>query len=457
MLERTVKRLALLTAAIALSWAGCSSGRSTAPQDGVFEAGVGGEGGAGSSAGGAAGSAGQSSAGNSGAAGTSAGGSGAGVGATSGGGTGGSAGLPAWLDHAGWTLYPKSAPCETYTVGENNSRAPRTWTSCGPGCQQSSIVEFPSQIGQAWAAGLRRHSDGRVLLSYSTVGVKPGVAVLEEIDGKTLAAMQDATTCPVQSMGRGGVGLFRHYDIQGATGGSRYIYFDGSFRWGEPPLPDADPFATDSEWGAVLGFSDLGIATPATNANLDVIPTESSFKWKATASGNRAFWLDAGASHDSVKSWSSTGGVVELEAIQGYAPIWLTSSIDRVAWLGATGPDAVEGLFESAAVYFEAPDGAGQADSIGVPMAGVGHGFATDGNWIAISGCNGADCSTYIIDTQARKVWRMADPTDRGVTVIGLAKGELFMADGAPSNGNSYFERILRYDLDAVGSFAQLL
>ncbi|MCA9643057.1 MAG: hypothetical protein KC492_20305 [Myxococcales bacterium] len=293
-----------------------------------------------------------------------------------------------------------------------------------------------------------------MLLSYSTVGVKPAVAVLEELDGRTLAAMQDATTCPVQSMGPGGVGLFRHYDVQGATGGSRYVYFDGAFHWGEPPLPAAEPFATDSEWGAILGFSDFGVATPATDANLKIIPTESSFKWKATASGNRAFWLNAGASHDSVMSWASAGGVVELEAIQGYAPIWLTSSIDRVAWLGATGPKAVEGLFETASVYFETPDGAGQADSIPVPMAGVGHGFATDGNWIAISGCNGNDCSTFIINTQARTVWRMPNPADRGVTVMGLANGELFIADGAPTTGSRYFDRILRYDLDAIGSFA---
>lgn len=469
MLERTMRRLVRVTAVIALSWAGCSSGRSTAPIDGVFEAGVGGEGGAGSTAG-ASGSAGQATAGSSGAAGTSAGGSSAGVGAAGAGGAaagggnggnngGGDGGLPAWLDHAGWNLYPKSAPCQTYTIGESNSRAPRTWASCGPGCQQSSVVEFPEQIGQAWAAGLRRHADGRVLLSYSTVGVKPAVAVLEEIDGSTLAAMQDATTCPVQSMGRGGVGLFRHHELQGATGGSRYVYFDGSFNWGEPPLPSSssEPFATDSEWGAILAFSDLGIAMPATDADLDIIPTESSFKWKATASGSRAFWLDAGPANDSVKSWSSSGGVVELESIQGYVPIWLTSSIDRVAWLGATGPEAVSGLFESAAVYFEAPDGAGEAESIAVPMAGVGHGFAADGDWIAISGCNGNDCSTFIIHTLTRKAWRMPDPADRGVTVIGLAKGELFMADGAPTTGSKYFDRILRYDLDAVGSFAQAL
>jgi hypothetical protein len=77
--------------------------------------------------------------------------------------------------------------------------------------------------------------------------------------------------------------------------------------------------------------------------------------------------------------------------------------------------------------------------------------------WSAFTGCSETQCDVYLYDFDELALYRVRDAHEgHGVQVIGLSDQEFFVADfGTDYTG--YYDRIQRYDLAAVASFATRL
>jgi hypothetical protein len=340
------------------------------------------------------------------------------------------------------------------------------FATCGPGCREAAVMPGSGKFVAAILGTSARVQDGTLRISLSSRSVSgPMETVLGTYafgDGKPSLLVRETGTCPAQVAGRGSLSTFRLFPPRGA-GAYRVAWLDGTpagLRWLSPAqtrLVDAYDF--DGGWGGIDAFETLlGAGDPGVALLEPLYTSPGTIAYPSSSAGLVVFaeWL------------GSAGRVMAWRPAHGAAPIasgpWrvarVGASAERVAWLGALGERAGEGLYTSARLYSCTRPDPGAACRIdpgpALPITSSGGILAIQGHFVALNGCVEAGCSVYLADLANSRLYRVPPPHEgHGAEVIGLSDTELLVADYSKAlRGTPDFDKLVRYELAKVGEFA---
>lgn len=368
-----------------------------------------------------------------------------------------------WLDYSNWNRASQTTPCFTHWIGKTNRRPQRVWSPCGDGCLESLAEMIPERIGYTNGANLRVLPNGQTVISTSTVGQKPFLAIFEELDGATLGVIQESGACILTGRASAAAGLFRQFQGASDNSDSWSIYYEKEqFIWSDSPinLQDSPGFTLDTEWGLLLDVSDLALARPSTSVNFHIVPTERSLKYKPASNGREILWLDSFANNTwGVSGWSEPSGVFSAVRTSEYTIINVAADRTVVAWIGATGPEAADGLFVTSRVYWRRLNPLHIAiDSLPLPITGMSGPIAVHYPWFAIRGCiHGVSCALYAVNLTEQAIWKISYRPERSSSILGVTENELIVLERDHRSQGAYYDKMIRYDLDKLHSLAERL
>jgi hypothetical protein len=383
-------------------------------------------------------------------------------------GTGGTTG---WLyDPSSWTVVDTLPECSTRVAVDPSRIFPGlSFSECGPGCREARVMPGNGPSLAAKLGTSARFTDGALQISLSTRIEGDRTTYLLGTysfgDGKPSVLIAEDGKCLAQLAGRGSLSSFRVFRLDGDFQ-YRLGWFDRSvrqLRWADPPLSLLiDAFDFDSGWGGLDAFSELLVApdpSVAVVASVYATPGSIFYPFSNGLGVVLTEWFDGTGR---ILGWRPGREVLPI-ATGTWRAVRIGASPDRVAWLGATGERAADGLLETATVYSCASSRLDEPCVIDVgptlPINSTGGVLATQGRFIALNGCVEAGCDIYLIDWTNSDVFRVnLAHAGHGVEVIGLSNEELFVADFSETvRGTSDFDGLIRYDLSRLTEFATRL
>ena len=335
--------------------------------------------------------------------------------------------------------------------------------------------EQPS-LAALLGTGARMHG-GSLLISLSArILAEPPVFVLGTFaygDGKPLVLIaedvvgQSGNGCFPQLGGRESPFLFSYTPVRGELE-FKFAWLEAGapprLNWLSPSVKSAGFRAFDfgTGWGGVFSLTSVGITASPLSPTLSPV-YESRGLVRPTAGSNGvaawAEWVDAGGR---IIAWNEQQGAITIATGPWY-PTLLGMSPEKLVWIGATGSRVEEGAYETASLYWcERPNPLGacaikQGPSLPIfSSTGV---LSVHGRWAALTGCSEIDCDVLVVDWTDSAVYRIRRiQTDHGTSVIAVSDNELFVADFSPqARGTPNFDRLIRYDLSQLSSYATRL
>ncbi|MCB9577334.1 MAG: hypothetical protein H6717_09950 [Polyangiaceae bacterium] len=385
----------------------------------------------------------------------------------------GSAEAPyAWMfDPDAWTPVASIPECDVREADVSKLEWPGfQWTACGSGCLEADVVGG-SKFHGARENGASARVEGGRLLAFLTVGVRfpPSSEVLEVVDieaGKLMSAVvEHGDDCSTQFLGR-----FATRGLKIVPAGASHFYIGlAGTQLGQAaawPLPalvgDQAPFDFDGGWGVLSGLAAVKLTTDfASSSALTTVYSSPGYQTDVIGYGPAVAWVDWQVPHRVLRGWTKQGGTRVLVQAP-YHVVDVALSAQRIVWLGATGTSLVENGYETSALYWSPnaldPDNIVPSTGIPLPIHSDPGLFATAGPWAAVKHCVAlGDCETLIVNLDTKAVWKLAHRPGREATVLGMSDKTLLLAEAPypPGEiGDLLFDRLLRYDLTKLQSFA---
>jgi hypothetical protein len=175
-------------------------------------------------------------------------------------------------------------------------------------------------------------------------------------------------------------------------------------------------------------------------------------------------WEDWAAGRGKMRAWRPGSAPVVL--VEGpWHVVSVALSSDRIVWIGAFGDRALEGGYESAALYSSpltmVPQDVRIQPGPVLPIKSHPARLATAANWAALTQCSSQEaCVLLVADLTRNVVWRI--PSRPGAvtrSVLAVSEREVLAAETPTSanggHGVEYFEALLRYDLSLLDQYAE--
>lgn len=376
-----------------------------------------------------------------------------------------------WQTDAGaWLPVETLAGCSTRVAREPAAIWPGlAFEACGPGCREARVMPGARASVAAVLGTAARVVDGTLEISLSTRTVEGKSSYLLGTyafgDGKPSVLIEESGACVAQVAGRGSLSSFRLFAREG-DGTHRVGWFDRATsrtHWlsrRQEALVAAYDF--EGGWGGIEAFKTLlGAGEPTTAELAPLYASAGSISYPSSNAGLVVFaeWLQ---SSGRVMGWRPGQGATPLASGPWHvARVGL--SADRVAWLGAMGERAGEGLYTSARLYVCKRSAHGEPCQVDagptLPITSSGGVLAIQGRFVALNGCVAEGCSVYVADLGNARLFRVRPShPGHGAEVIGLSDSELFLADYSEAlRGTPDFDRLVRYDLAELEAFATRL
>lgn len=112
----------------------------------------------------------------------------------------------------------------------------------------------------------------------------------------------------------------------------------------------------------------------------------------------------------------------------------------RIAWPGGSGPNASEGRYEFARLYWcegTKPLGACKVvEGPILPITSAGGVLSVAEIWLAVTGCGDETCDAFVADPMSSVAYRIEPLAEgHGIEALGISANELFVADFRPNIG----------------------
>jgi hypothetical protein len=398
------------------------------------------------------------------------GGADGGAGETSAGGHGAGAATthPNWLtDSSGWDEVATVPGCHARVAREPASLVRGlSYETCGIGCLSAKVapVDGPA-LGLILGAATRTDAQGtKVVLSTTLPGTPPTDLVATYLygAGKPLTMLAADGDCLAQVAGRASPNLWMVFPPRGeATFRLGYIApaSAGSINWlSKTTTRSLKAFDFDSGWGGTEAYTEVFVAKSPTSLDLTSIYSKGTVLRPPAAHAEFVAWGEWSGKVGQIAAWGPEEPATVI-ASGAWFPAFVGVSAERVAWLGASGPQVTDGAFEEARVYWcerSQPLGACQiVEGPKLPITSAGGVISVHDHWISLLGCDAQACDAFIVDMASSKAYRVHREADHGVEPIGVSATELFVADFAPEHrGTAEFDRVIRYDLSKLSELA---
>jgi hypothetical protein len=377
-----------------------------------------------------------------------------------------------WLsDPDAWEPVETLPKCSTKVA-----RDPRTlwpgfaWSTCGAGCQEAKVLPLEGAVFASVLGTAARVVDGALRLSLSLRSEAEHTRyVLGNFsfgDGSATVLVSEQGPCVAQVAGRGAPASFRIMPRQGD-----FEYRLGSFdfagrtlSWLSPPLTSlVDAFDYRGGWGGVASFKDLLVASDPTVAAMSSVYTTPGLMFYPTSNGPLVAVTEEREDGGAVLGWDPQQGSFPLASSDTWTPMRLGLSAERAAWLGATGPRVSDGRYDSARIYSCKLPAAGDECRVdtgpALPITTSTGTLATEGRFIALTGCVSDSCTVYLYDWSDDALYGVNPPHAGHMNeVIGLSPDDLFLSDASERFvGTPDFDSIVRLSLSRLDDFATRL
>jgi hypothetical protein len=381
---------------------------------------------------------------------------------------------------AAWSPIPGGEACGLYAADLARLRLPReVWASCGPGCLSATALNSPGDRGIHRASAAATYADGEIYLRLESGAPAYTLIQLTRLStGQTLAAeLQTSHFESCVLSGAAAHGAFVQ-PIHGGPGLFAGLYDPRAGKltwptaWLAGPLPImTSVFALDGGWGAAFYDGTIRTVTAQAGPALTTIETTPVPSFSAVGAGDRVFWssLDPARGLEVIKGQVPGRGVQVFVAQDGNAH-QLAASATTLVWVGAHGPEARQGTYQAAELYWSplptVPGEVAITRGPALPVPGGLSALQTAGDHAALVTCQpprdrAAEelrCQLLVVQLSTRRLWSVRSrPGSVFLDVLAVSPTEVVAteidAPGRPALLQQV-QRLVRLDLAHLDQLA---
>ena len=399
----------------------------------------------------------------------------AGTGGTGGtAGNGGGAAGQGWLQNAVvWSEVSGAGGCGLWVadIAKAGGPTPRIWTPCAVGCQEAPAKILETDVGVYRGAGAAI-IEGELYLRLTSGNPNYRLTVVSRLsDGAMVAAVQQRNLDVCVPLGGASAPLLIAFSAgdNGATLAGLVKVADGSIAW-SPIISNIPPtgelFANETGWGSQFQDGSVRLLSPPNATTMETIDQGTAPTFQIAGLLDRVVWSSAEAGRDAevIKSYTQTEGLRVLAA-QDTNDHAVAMSDSNVVWIGTTGPQRHDGLYDGAQLFWTKwPTSPGSTSITTGPMLPATTALlslSTGGDFAATIGCTATvdSCQLFVVQLSSGRLWAIhSRPGSVFLDVISVSGEAILLNEidnpGAPEL-RQQTQRLVRLDPSHLAELQQ--
>lgn len=365
-------------------------------------------------------------------------------------------------DEVGWVSVPQAAPCDVRWADLTRVKLPtRTWTSCGTGCRESpgplpgevaagSSSSTAATVGDDLLVGLTMWTSARYLTYLFRLTTDETLAATvsrTDLAHCFLAAIPPATI----------VTYWNQQDLPGWFRAGK-LEFQAQYL---PAATKSAYFASEQMFGWVEKTGAVRRVTTPAATEAVLLGSNPGPGFYGTARGQLAVWTGADATRASVVRGTYDGDAPQTFASLDGVAANVTLSADRMVWVGTHGPRALDGIAESAEIYWSplprSPGDVAVTRGPSLPSTGAFFTLRAHGRFAVVTGASlDEQRLLHVVDMESSRSWIIRPRPGRYfLKVLGVSSREILASENLVGTSGQTIHTLIRLDLSQLDTLAK--